>query len=289
MAIFLCKVSAMRKIVFIVIAVFCIVSAGAQISVNAPTISDSLSLARGKEILSEYGFRDTAPLAEVANKLQIKDIDRWKSYLGLEPQNEKLDKMSLRKLGITPYKALLAQQYSIYGYTELSTLEEVAAALKMPVKKIKQDIGLDKPNSQKWDSYSLQSLNITPEDIKKIHRQFEAKSLNFGLNITLVGMLTVFAALLITSIIIGQLNHLNRPPKEKKADLKISPGGKVRAASATLNHNVIVALAATIFLYEQSLEEKRKIALTFKRTPTNQWRASSMLNMPNREIYLKRR
>jgi len=279
----------MRKIVFIVTAIFCIVSAGAQISVNAPTISDSLSLAREKEILSEYGFRDTATLAEVAAKLQIKDIDSWKSYLGLESHNEKLNKMSLRKLGITPYKALLAQQYSVYGYTELSTLEEVAAALKMPVKKIKQEIGLEKPNSQKWDNYSLQSLNITPEEIKKIHQEFEAKSLNFGLNVTLAGMLTVFAALLITSIIIGQLNHLNRPTKEKKADLKISPGGKVRAASATLNNNVIAALAATIFLYEQSLEEKRKIALTFKRTPTNQWRASAMLNMPNREIYFKRR
>jgi len=71
--------------------------------------------------------------------------------------------------------------------------------------------------------------------------------------------------------------------------MKITPGGKVRSASATLNHNVIAALIATIFLHEQSLEEKRKIALTFKRTPTNQWRASAMLNMPNREMYLKRR
>lgn len=279
----------MRKIMFLTLFTFCVLSSWAQINSVEQTISDSLALAREKEIISEYGFRDTATLSEVANKLQIEDIDRWKSYLGLEPHNEKLDKMSLRKLGITPYKALLAQQYSIYGFTELSTLEEVAAALKMPVKKIKQEIGLDKPNSPKWDSYSLQSLNLTPEDIKKIHREFEEKSLNFGLNVTLVGMLTVFTALLITSIIIGQLNHLNRPAKEKKADMKITPGGKVRSASATLNHNVIAALVTTIFLYEQSLEEKRKIALTFKRTPTNQWRASAMLNMPNREMYLKRR
>ena len=279
----------MRKIVFLAIFACSFLSAFAQIDPIEQTIYDSLALVREKEILSEYGFRDTATLAEVAEKLQIKDIASWKKYLGLEPYNEKLDKMSLRKLGITPYKALLAKQYSVYGFTELSTLDEVASVLNMPIKKIKQKIGLEKPNSQQWDSYSLQSLNVTPEDIIKIEQEFNEQSMNYGLNVTLVGMLTVFTALLITSIIVGQLNLLNRPPKKEKADLKISPGGKVRAASATLNQNVIAALVTAVMLHEQTLEDQRKIALTFKRTPTNQWRANAMLNMPNREMNNRRR
>jgi len=64
--------------------------------------SDSLSLVREREILSEYGFRDSNTLSEVASKLQIADIYNWKHLLGLEAGNRKLDEMSLRKLSITP-------------------------------------------------------------------------------------------------------------------------------------------------------------------------------------------
>ncbi len=251
--------------------------------------SDSLSLAREKEILSEYGFRDTNKLGEVAEMLEISNINSWKRFLGLEPQNKKLDAMTLRKLGITPYRALLAQQFSVYGFTELSTLAEVSASLNMPIKKLKQMLSLTDPNSRKWDNNSLQSLDISTEDIMKLWGEFSENSLAYGLNVTLVGMLTVFAALLITSIVIGQLIHLNRPPKKASPDLKLSPGGKVIAASATLNRSVIVAIIAALHIHQQSTEERKRMALTFRRTPTNQWRASAFLRMPNREINITRK
>ncbi len=251
--------------------------------------SDSLSLVREKEILSEYGFRDSNLLSEVAAKLEIKKLDSWKRYLGLEPENKKLDGMTLRKLGITPYRALLAQQYSVYGFTELSTLSEVAASLNMPIKKMKQQLNLANPGSRRWDSYSLQSQEIDPEKIKALYDDFRARQLHYGISVTLVGMLTVFSALLITSLVIGQMVHLNRPPKTAKPDLKLSPGGKVVAASATLNRNMIAAIITALHIHQQSLEDRRKMALTFRRTPTNQWRASAVLSMPNREINAKRR
>lgn len=252
-------------------------------------VSDSLTLVREKEILSEYGFKDSNLLSEVAAKLEIQNLDSWKRYLGLEPENKKLDGMTLRKLGITPYRALLAQQFSVYGFTELSTLNEVAASLNMPIKKLKQQLNLANPGSRKWDSYSLQSQDISPEKIKALHDSFLANQLSYGVSVTLVGMLTVFSALLITSLVIRQLVHLNRPPKTTKPDLKLSPGGKVVAASATLNKNMIAAIITALHIHQQSLEDRRKMALTFRRTPTNQWRASAVLSMPNREINAKRR
>ncbi|GAB1365383.1 hypothetical protein MASR1M36_02540 [Candidatus Cloacimonadaceae bacterium] len=252
-------------------------------------VSDSLTLVREKEILSEYGFKDSNLLSEVAVKLEIQNLDSWKRYLGLEPENRKLDGMTLRKLGITPYRALLAQQFSVYGFTELSTLNEVAASLNMPIKKLKQQLNLANPGSRKWDSYSLQSQDISPEKIKALHDSFLANQLSYGVSVTLVGMLTVFSALLITSLVIRQLVHLNRPPKTTKPDLKLSPGGKVVAASATLNKNMIAAIITALHIHQQSLEDRRKMALTFRRTPTNQWRASAVLSMPNREINAKRR
>lgn len=254
-----------------------------------PSASDSLTLVREREILSEYGFRDTNKLGEVAEMLEIKNISSWKRFLGLEPQNKKLDTMTLRKLGITPYRALLAQQFSVYGFTELSTLAEVSASLNMPIKKLKQMLKLEEPNSRIWDNNSLQSLDIGTEDIMAMWTEFNDNKLAYGLSVTLVGMLTVFLALVLTSLVIRQLIHLNRPPRKAVPDLKLSPGGKVIAASATLNRSVIVAIIASLHIHQQSLEERRRMALTFRRTPTNQWRASSFLRMPNREINITRK
>lgn len=283
----------MRKINLIILMLIsmCILfgQAADEVLPLQQAVSDSLTLVREKEILSEYGFRDSNSLQEVAQKLEIKNINSWKQFLGLEPENKKLDGMTLRKLGITPYRALLAQQFSVYGFTELSTLNEVAASLNMPIKKMKQQLNLANPGSRSWDSYSLQSQDISPEQIKALHDSFLANQLKYGMSVTLVGMLTVFSALLITSLVIGQLIHLNRPPKAIKPDLKLSPGGKVVAASATLNKNMIAAIITALHIHQQSLEDRRKLALTFRRTPTNQWRASAVLSMPNREMNTKRR
>lgn len=252
-------------------------------------VSDSLLLQREKEIASEFGFRDTNPLNEVAKKLMIEDYASWKSYLGLEPGNKALDTMSLRRLGIAPYRALLAQQFSVYGFTELSSLAEVSAKLSFPLKKLKTVLKLSNPLSRAWDSYSLQALDITPKQVEEIRKDFNDKRFAYGWNITLVGMLTVFLALLLTSIVIGQLIHLNRPAKPKKADIKLGAGGKVLAANATLNRNVIVAAITALHLHQQSIEDRRRLVLTYRRTPTNQWRASAVLTMPNREMSAKRR
>jgi len=252
-------------------------------------IADSTMVQREKEIKSEYGFEETDKVSEVFQKLEIKDSARWKTYLGFEVDNRAIDSMTLGQLGITPYKALLAKQYSIYGFTELSTLAEVGVSLSMPIKKLKMMLGIAKPNSPKYDNSSLQTLDITPERVQQVADEFKAHTLEYGFSITGVGMSIVFLALLITSLIVGQLKHLNREKKAKAAELKLSPGGKVLAASATLNQDIIVALITTLHIHQQSIEEKRKLALTYRRTPANQWRASSFLRMPNREITLTRK
>ncbi|HNQ43236.1 MAG TPA: hypothetical protein PKI59_02355, partial [Candidatus Cloacimonadota bacterium] len=135
-------------------------------------VSDSLAQVREQEILSEYGFRDSNTLKEVALRLNIGNTTKWKQYLGIEPANTKLDDMTLRRLDITPYRALLAQQYSIYGYTELSSLSEIAATLSIPLKKLKAMLGNDDPLDKSWDHMSLQALGFIPEDIQAVAAEF---------------------------------------------------------------------------------------------------------------------
>ena len=81
--------------------------------------------------------------------------------MGFEPENTVLDRMSLRKLGITSYKALISQQYSIHGFTELSTLSELAAIKSVPVKKLRAWAGLSS-SDKRFDNNSLQAVRAAP-------------------------------------------------------------------------------------------------------------------------------
>lgn len=250
-------------------------------------ISDSLLQMRESAIATEYGFRDTDKLHIVAEKLAITDIARWKSFLEIEPENEVLDAMSLRRLGITPYRALLAQQYSIYGYTELSKLGDIAHQKQIPVKKLRQFAGVESTD-QSRDNFSLQALNRTPEKLQKFEQDFNENKMSYGLTILLYGVAFVFSALAITALAISQLRRLNREKKNPKADIVLDSAGKVKSKSQDLNADIIAAAIAALHLHKQGIDERRRLLLTFKRAHSDQWRSSATLNMPNRDILRKR-
>ncbi len=259
----------------------------AEMTAQMQAISDSLLQSREASIQEEFGFSDSDKLRDVAARLEVTDLAKWQAYLELEPNNPKLDDMTWRQLGISPYRALLAKQYSIYGFTELSTLSEVAGLMRLPIKKLRQELGLD-PLSKQRDSQSLQSLGRVPEDIIRFKQQFQQNRLHYGLSVTGVGMLVVFSALLITSIIISQLHKVNKPPKPADQTLRISHKGKLISTPKDMNRNVIAAAITALHLHKQSIEERRRLLLTFKHTPTNQWHASGMMDMPNRYFLRKR-
>lgn len=256
-----------------------------QLQIQA--MSDSLLKLRESEVISAYGFKETDKLTDVAAKLEISNLEHWKEYLGIEPKNEVLDKMSLRKLGITPFRAFLAQQYSIYGFTELSSIGELAAQKQLPVKKVRQFAGIDSED-RSFDDYSLQALNRTPEEFVAFEKEFNAKKLNFGAIILGFGILTVFVALAVTALVVGQLKRLNPKPKKADSTLVVTSSGKVKAKPVDMNSHVIAAAIATLHFHKHDIEERRRLLLTFRRAGSDQWRSSMLLNMPNREILRKR-
>jgi len=245
-------------------------------------MSDSLLQYREREIISEFGFRDTDRLQDVASKLEIVQLREWKNYLGIEPDNPALDKMSLRKLGISPYRALLAQQFSIYGFTELSTLSDLARQKHLPVKKLREFAGLSSLD-KRYDEYSLQALGRAPEQFVAFAEDFNANRIRYGLSITGMGLLIVFSALALTALIIGQLKRLNPKPRPVQAALTLDARGKVLHHAPDLNSDLIAALITTLHLHTSSIEERRRLLLTFHRARTNLWRGSGVLNFPNRD------
>lgn len=250
--------------------------------------ADSLLLAREQEILSEYGFRDSNTLTDVAKKLEIEDLRSWKMALGLEPDNKVLDNMTLRKLAITPYRALLAKQTVTYKYNEMSTISEIAFKFSIPVKKFKALLGNHDPLDTSWDNTSLQALGISLDTVQAVKQEFEGDILSYGGSVLIVGVLVVFLALILTSIVISQLVHLNRK-SSKESIIKVSSSGQVKSAPKNISSNVIVAAVTALHMHQMDIEERRRMVLTFRRTPTNQWRASAVLSMPNREMTSVRR
>lgn len=285
-----------KKPIFVLLLLLGILALAAQeaevsriedLQLQIQAMSDSLLQLRESQVASAYGFRDTDKLQNVAAKLEITDLASWKEYLGIEPSNEVLDKMSLRRLGITPYRALLAQQYSIYGFTELSTLSELATQKQLPVKQIRQFAGIDSADKS-FDNHSLQALNRTPEEFVAFEEEFNDNKMSFGLTLLGFGVLIVFSALAITAVVISQLKHLNRKPKAEGGKMVLTPSGKVKAKPADLNADVIAAAITALHLHRQEIEERRRLLLTFRRARSDQWRSSVMLNMPNRNILRKR-
>lgn len=244
-------------------------------------VSDSLLTLREQEVREQYGFSDKDKLEEVAELLEIENVDRWKSYLKLEAANKALDKISLRDLGITPYQTLLAKQYSIHRFTELSTMAEVAALYSIPIKSMRSLLGFD-PLDEGKDNFSLQALEISTTVVVDLTTQFEAKTIPYGWSVTGAGMLIVFSALLIVSLIISQLKRVNIKPKKEEVHMVLNQKGKL-VTRHNIDPNAVAAVIAVLHLYQTGIREHRKQLLTIKRTPTNQWRASQVMNMPNRE------
>ena len=248
-------------------------------------VSDSLAEKMEKDIALEYGFRENDRLSVVAKKLDIADINTWKKYLKLEVNNRQLDEKSLRQLDISPYQALLAHQSLVFGINEMNSVAEVARNFNIPIKKLKELLELD-PLDRSSDNYSLQLVEKTPEQVLASIADFHNDIITYGSSIIFVGMLVVFISLAISSIIISQLVHLNREQKPKDI-IKISKTGKVTAPDV-LNKGIIVAAITALHIHIQSIEERRRLLLTFKRTPVNMWRATKIQSMPNREFSRKR-
>jgi hypothetical protein len=266
-----------------------LMSAEASMIAGEQSVLDSIAIVRTKEIMQEFGFSDSYRLSEVADRLKIGDVKRWKTFLGLEPENSKLDSRSLRQLGITPLQAVLAQESTIYGFNELNTVSELSKALTIPSKYLKQKMGID-PLDRSVDNSSIQALDFSVDQINQIKLTFDKEKMALGGSITFVGLLVVFSALILTSIIIGKLQHFNaKQPKTKPIPtIKISKSGTVISSPRTMSQNVIVAAITALHIHNQTIEERKKLLLTFKRTPINLWHASNVINMPNRE-YMRRR
>lgn len=198
---------------------------------------------------------------------------------------------------ITYRKNGLEQEYVV---NEKATLLEIAQEVNIPVKNLKlqltkelNEFKLTNPEFEKiqtqdrmWDDLTLEDLQVSPTKVVELHNEFIDNKMSYGGSVTLVGVSIVFLSLLLISLIVAQLQRLEKkaPKKEKKATSVKTVNtsiGKVTGPMEGLSANAIVAVITAIHKHKVLVEERMKIEMTFKRTPVNMWGASAKMEMPN--------
>ncbi len=180
-------------------------------------------------------------------------------------------------------------------------LKAIADSVNMPIKKLKYMLSDDlkaygeekeafaglKSQNRSWDYISIKELNIEPKSVVEHFNNFTDSALSFGGSVTLVGILVVFFSLVLISVLIAQFQHLDKasaPKPTKKPSKKTTvatPVGKVSADSNAISSNAIVAVITALHKHKMLVEERRRIQMTFSRTPVNMWSASNKMSMPN--------
>ena len=169
-------------------------------------------------------------------------------------------------------------------------MSEISERECLPIKIMREKLGLNSQDKS-CDNYSLQAMGVSPAAVDSMITEFNDNSVPYGFSLTLVGMTITFSALFITSFVVSQLQIGNkkRKPKEEEATEEIEQKAKPVETKRIQDRNEVTAAIMALHMYETGIKERRKMMLTIKRTPTNQWRTSQVLEMPNRELFRFRR
>ena len=158
-----------------------------------------------------------------------------------------------------------------FNFPPDTTLEEISKQINIPIKKLAEH--LDIFDHAKF-TLSMLELKITNKDIEEAVVEFQDNKVHFFSGIVYVGMGIVFLSLLIVGLIIGSLQHIVTPKKNKKVTVTTARG-KVTVPKAHLNSNGIVAAITTIFLHDA--DEEDNMEMTWKRQRLSMWKAANMV------------
>jgi Na+-transporting methylmalonyl-CoA/oxaloacetate decarboxylase gamma subunit len=112
------------------------------------------------------------------------------------------------------------------------------------------------------------------------NEEFKKNRLVYSSYLMVLGLIVVFIALLMTSVVIWQLGVINRKTSEAAPTSIISKVGRIITdKSESLQGNAIVAVVATIEKLKADTITESRIMMTFRRTQVNMWHASGKIEM----------
>ena len=187
-----------RKYLFIILALFalCLVL---PLSAQSDE-SEDIAVDRQIEL---YGISENNTIKQVAEIVDI-SVDDLKKHFKIDPRISNSQNRTLKSFQIDPEKVIIFKDDTQYGFNHNYTLFDICDKLDIPKKKMLEYLGLGIQDQTNYTK-RLHELGKTPADIIKINEQFWRHT-RVCCILTILGMLVVFAALFVTSII-SQLAH----------------------------------------------------------------------------------
>lgn len=183
---------------------------------------------------------------------------------------------------------LLLAEVDTFSFEPQMTIETFSQENGIPSKKIKEYLNIPM-NTDILTTFA--ELEITKQQAVKTYQKFQKKKNSYMFGITLVGMIIVFASLILIGFIINQLSHLQKEKKssKKRKKRKNKPNFSVSTQQDEPSSDAIIAAITTVYLHELEVEEQNNLLLTWRRANVSMWKAVNKVNVPNRNFFKAQR
>jgi len=181
---------------------------------------------------------------------------------------------------------LAAEESVLKGFNQSWTVHELAASESVPVKQLTSNLGLDFADIR---NRSLSDLGITRQDAESALARYKADEPGMVSSIVLVGMLIVFASLVVVAFFISLFKHLHIFEKIKfrrKTQTAETEVGVI-TSRGDMSENALAAVITAIFLHEEEVDSENRLLLTWKRVSARAWKTGE--EMPNALHFATRR
>ena len=225
-----------------------------------------------------FNITENMDLQTATSILEI-SLDELKHDFKMNPNDPKINKQSLKVLGISPDKIYQYYNLKNFGYDDYTTIEKVCLLKNIPFKKMAEYLEID-PQEVSNRTKTLKDLGVNAQKINELEKRFDDNILDFSSTLTVLGMSVVFISLILTSLLISQLVHLNKKKETKVATT--SPIGKISTKNIEdLSSDAVIAVIAAIHKHKIDTDEQNRIMLTWRRANVSMWQASGKVEMPN--------
>jgi len=184
------------------------------------------------------------------------------------------------------FSFLAAEESALKGFNQSWTIHELAASESIPVKQLTSNLGLDFADIR---NSSLSDLGITRQDAESALVRYRADEPGMVSGIVLVGMLIVFASLVVVAFFISLFKHLyilemiKSRSKSQTAETEVG----IITSRGEMSDNALAAVITAIFLHEEEVDSENRLLLTWKRVSARAWKTGE--EMPNALHFAARR
>lgn len=241
---------------------------------------DSLDIMVSRQI-ELFGFSEENTLNEVSSMINI-SVDSLVTQFKLSKKDKKIASRKLKNLRLDPENIVLFKDTIKFNFNHNFTLLELSKKLNIPIKKLLEFLDLNIQDKSNYNK-TLLELHISTQEIDEINKKFIEEKPEFGAVLTIIGMLVVFCALIITALVISQMAHFNKKTKVIPAASSVqTPIGIVTTKkNEDLSSAAIVAVVTAIHMRMHELDEESKLMLTWKRANVSMWQATGKVQFPN--------